>query len=561
MQRPVEHGRGTLRRTLAIAVAALALSVAAPGTTAHAASDPVTASVRHAASSGTIPAAQRRQYLGIWRASARTQRRLARRGQGMRAGAVADSRAIVVDLALRGRLSADRLPAVLANVRATTWVMNHARFPRHEQRIRVPFDSIVYAYYDGVGVQAQPLFTFAQANVLYSIHADAGMQRIVRRMEQLAVRRNGLLTWEYYFPYAGGAAPWTSAMAQATAVQVLARTYERTGDERYLALAHEALQAFRRPSRRGGVMSREGSGRWYLLYSFNPRQRVLNGHLQALIGLYDYYRISRDEEARTLVNEGIAGVLPMMHRFDTGAWSRYQLGQEADLGYHDLMTSQLTKLGTRTGIVQFSDLAHRFASYRVTPPRITVPVRRMRSIYPVSDGFRDHARLRFRVDKQASVALRIVDRRGGVVRTMRGDYGRGSHTVAWDGRTDSGRIARAGAYVVRFTAVDIIGNRRRGQLTRPIVVKHDTTRPRVLAASLRSRGLHASTVRVQVRDPESPWVDVRFVAGGRTLGTMRVHGRGRVRLPHPIRTLLGSRMVLIDTSGNRTVARPWAPRR
>lgn len=56
----------------------------------------------------------------------------------------------------------------------------------------------------------------------------------------------------------------------------------------------------------------------------------------------------------------------------------------------------------------------------------------------------------------ASVTLAILDNRAKVVRTLLSGASRqaGAVTAAWDRRTDAGRTAKAGAYVLRATAVD-----------------------------------------------------------------------------------------------------------
>ena len=81
--------------------------------------------------------------------------------------------------------------------------------------------------------------------------------------------------------------------------------------------------------------------RWYLLYSFAPGATVVNGFLQTLIGLYDYAHASDDPKAARLFAAGDAEARFAVPRYDTGAWSLYQPGQEDDLSYHELVTGFL----------------------------------------------------------------------------------------------------------------------------------------------------------------------------------------------------------------------------
>ena len=524
--------------------------------------DAVVKAVLKAEKRKAITGSERREYLQQWRYSTRQAKVLSAAGKVARAGEIGHVRNITLGLARRSQLTAERLPATFANLAATTYIMKSRPYPTHEARIQIPGDPVVYGFYSGRGVQFQPLFTFSLANILYGLHDDAGLREIADRLNELKVTGRGYATWEYYFPFQGGNPPWVSGMAQATAIQVFARTWERTGDQKYLDIARSGLTGFSRTPAQGGFMTYQGGGRWYLLYGFASRQRILNGQLQALIGLFDYYEITNDEQARERLNQGIAGVLPIMSKFDTGAWSLYELnGLEAELNYHDLMTSQLKKLYNRTTMVEFADQAHRFETYRATPPQVVVPTQALLPVYPVLDGFRDSFRLKYFVDKRARHVIRIqngdgtlistVPNEGTVVRTIRNDGPRGNFTLEWDGRDEHGDPVPAGGYTIHFTTTDIIGNRREGQLTQLIEVKRDVTAPQPVSVKVKTYGAHKTQIVLRVTDAESPYVVVKVQRRGKVLATRRMAGKLAFIVNAPIAKVRGGFLLLTDTSGNQ----------
>src|SRR5439155_1397415 len=89
------------------------------------------------------------------------------------------------------------------------------------------------------------------------------------------------------------APPWTSGLSQGTALQVLARAWSRFKEPAYLAAARRALGVFRAPPPQG-VRVRRAAGVHFAEYTYAPGDRILNGFIQALVGLYDYTAITKD---------------------------------------------------------------------------------------------------------------------------------------------------------------------------------------------------------------------------------------------------------------------------
>lgn len=256
-----------------------------------------------------------------------------------------------------------------------------------------------------------------------------------------------------------------SGLAQGTAVQALARAAIRLGrTEAVLPVAQRALGIFEAPPPEG-VRVAEGDGAHYLIYSFAPRLRVLNGFAQALIGLHDFAGYANDPRARGLFEAGERAARREAPTYDTGAWSLYSRGsveRESDLGYHRLLRDFLGGLCSRTGQPAYCVTRDHLTGYLTQKPVVAVSTTRLR-------GGRTQ-RLRFSLSKISRVGVTVS--LGGRVVVSRPAFvaGRGRRFVEWE------VPRRAGVYEVGVTAVDLAGNV--GSATRPVEVLAPKRRPR-----------------------------------------------------------------------------------
>ena len=215
-------------------------------------------------------------------------------------------------------------------------------------RVSFPGSRLVWEYYAGQGIEIQWLGTFGAANGYYlSGHENANLRQLLAEALPLATRRAGGIAWEYEFRFDGGLPPWTSGLSQGTALQVLARAWSRFKEPAYLTAAQQALGVFRVPPP-VGVRVRTRAGANYAQYSYAPKDRILNGFIQAEVGLYDYAAITQDPLGLALFEAGDAEARAEVPRYDTGAWSRYDQFSESTLNYHELLTEFLMHLCERT---------------------------------------------------------------------------------------------------------------------------------------------------------------------------------------------------------------------
>ena len=375
-------------------------------------------------------------------------RDLVRRLSGARRvnlGAVVET---LEDVAASGRLTVSRLPALWLTLERNRrwWTTGPLLAPG--QRVGFDGSELVWQYYPGEGIQLQVLATFGKLNALWSgKRYDDRMGLLVDEVLPLAVERGGALAWEYHFPYRGGRAPWVSGMAQGTALQALARAAVKLGrQEEVWPVTSRALALFDVPAPEG-VRVPAGDGVHYALYSFEPRLRVINGFIQALVGLFDYAGLAGDPNAFRLYTDGERRARQELASYDTGAWSLYSRGsvkRESDLGYHDLVRGFLRSLCTRTQDPAYCDTAERFLTYRREPPQLDLLTTRLRG--------GTAGTLRFRLSKLSAVSLRIA----------RGDafvHGRGLGTLGYGTRTAGWAVPRRpGEYQVQLTARDLAGN-------------------------------------------------------------------------------------------------------
>jgi hypothetical protein len=387
----------------------------------------------------TVPAALRRALLrgaigrgeyGRHRAAYDGARTASRRLPGARGVEERAVLASVERLAAEGRLDPSRFGAVFLNLRRNTRTWTLAQFPQTGERRSFGGHPAVFQYVPGRGMQLHPLASWGQVNArlrgCLRRRAGCGERELRRRLDALArlgARRGGFLAWEYYYDYAQGAPPWMSGMAQATAVQALSRAARAFRAPRYARLARRALGAFETPPPTGVAVPEHG-GRRYVMYSFAPSLRILNGELQAVNGLRDAAVLGRSARAARLVRAGDVAARGALGGFDTGAWSLYSAaGAESTLSYHQLTTGILGALCRRTARAEYCTAQRRFARYEHEPTRIGIAP--LRGLWA-----RRSAPLRFTLSKGSAVAVRVYGPRG-LVMSRDLQLGRGGHDLSW----------------------------------------------------------------------------------------------------------------------------------
>jgi D-glucuronyl C5-epimerase C-terminus len=296
----------------------------------------------------TIDATEYQHYQSVYSSAKSTLSHLS----GTRHTELAAVLANVEAIALAKGLIASRLPLLFLTIeRNREWWANDSLLS-YGDRVSFPGSRLVWEYYTGQGIEVQWLGTFGEANGYYlSGTQNEALQQVLEEAEALASNRAGGIAWEYMFQFDGGSPPWTSGLSQGTGIQAFSRAAARLHDATFQKTAERALGIFQTPPPVGIRIPRTVEGKpaaEYLEYSFASTERILNGFIQSLNGLYDFTKLTGSPLGLKLFEEGNAEARVQVPKYNTGAWSMYDEYTESDLGYHELLAEFLTDLCGRT---------------------------------------------------------------------------------------------------------------------------------------------------------------------------------------------------------------------
>jgi hypothetical protein len=233
-----------------------------------------------------------------------------------------------------------------------------------------------------------PLFRWRDGRIYYNASRLAinGMKRIdnyrdtgdVSQLEQALLQAEQLRKMKivrhdawwlpFWFDYrpAGLEGPWFDAMAQGLALSFFIRLHRVTGDEAHMEAAEKVFDSFMRlgKGRTNGprlwvaYVAKRGY-LWLVHYPNEKPDHVLNVHLHATNGLYEYWQHTRSPQARQLLEGALTTMrdLAGLYRRE-GRVSFYGLRSRTKiLKYHRVHVWQLRLLARMTSDGYFSDLA------------------------------------------------------------------------------------------------------------------------------------------------------------------------------------------------------------
>jgi len=244
---------------------------------------------------------------------------------------------------------------------------------------------------DGVRMFRHPAYTGGQARNhpvaqaqygllllnTYRLKHDAWFldraERQARRMIATRVESRGAWWFPYPFDYplASGMnytqqQPWYSAMAQGQAISLFIRLAQATGDASWRTAADRAFLSLRLGFSNAGpwVTHRDGNGRlWLEEYPARTPTgsgRVLNGHLFAMYGVWDYWNLTKSTvAARLFADAGATVKRYVLRNFRNPGWaSSYALrGLAPTEKYHTIHVDQLLHMHALSGDATFAALA------------------------------------------------------------------------------------------------------------------------------------------------------------------------------------------------------------
>lgn len=304
--------------------------------------------LEHLAQSKSITAAQYTHYRSVYTQAQSTLSRLT----GTRHTELAAVLANVTSMASAKELVASRLPLLFLTIERNREWWSDDSLLSYGDRVSFPGSKLVWEYYTGQGIELQWLGTFGEANGYYLAgDENEELRQVLDEARELVSSRAGGIAWEYMFQFDGGVPPWTSSLSQGTAIQAYSRAASRLHEPAFQKTAEEALGIFQTPPPTGVRVARKVNGRpaaEYMEYSFAPTDRILNGYIQSLNGLYDFTKLTGSQTGLRLFEEGDTEARTQVPKYNTGAWSMYDEYTESDLGYHELLAEFLSDLCGRT---------------------------------------------------------------------------------------------------------------------------------------------------------------------------------------------------------------------
>ncbi|WP_305708437.1 D-glucuronyl C5-epimerase family protein [Nocardioides sp.] len=199
-----------------------------------------------------------------------------------------------------------------------------------------------------------------------------------RAIIRQADRRNNVLWHTYRFDFALHSdvtntihAPWWSAMAQGQVLSLLVRLHRVDGGTEWMRAARQTFRSFLEVHREGSlpdgpwvVFASSDNWLWLEEYAGDVEpMRVLNGHIFAMYGLYDYWSETDDERAAMLFDGAASTVLEFVPRLrNKGRPSWYGMRvQDNPVAmsetYHRIHIGQLDMLAQMTDNPRFAELS------------------------------------------------------------------------------------------------------------------------------------------------------------------------------------------------------------
>ncbi|WP_292460263.1 D-glucuronyl C5-epimerase family protein [Methanothermococcus sp.] len=194
-------------------------------------------------------------------------------------------------------------------------------------------------------------------------YLDRGLfltEYLISQSEEKTVCLNGsnitFVIWRYNFDFPEYSLPkgWSGSLCQAGCLKTLYLAYKSTGDKRYLILADKALNAFKVPVKKGGLLKirkrNEENYYWYPEYASSNPPYVLNGFITSVMWIGYFAKETKNRDAYILYNKGINSIKTFLSDYDAGDWSYYDaLNHRCNEHYEHLQKLQMLWLYNLTG--------------------------------------------------------------------------------------------------------------------------------------------------------------------------------------------------------------------
>jgi len=245
-----------------------------------------------------------------------------------------------------------------------------------------PFDEngvIILNYHGEVGEQKYNIAIAQYGLACYNRWKETGdakwfdrfMNQVKWHMDNIKQNEYDIWLWyaDFDWDYHGKLkAPWASGLAQGAGLSLLTRAYKETMDRKYLDMCGNVFKSMVTPLEYGGVMAMNRKGYW-IEETLTPSYHILNGFIWAVMGVWDYYLITRDSIIKRWFYRFSDTIANNLYRYDTGYWSLYELSDTnmkmlTSYFYHSLHIVQLNILYNITGNKLFKKYADRWEYFK-----------------------------------------------------------------------------------------------------------------------------------------------------------------------------------------------------
>lgn len=173
--------------------------------------------------------------------------------------------------------------------------------------------------------------------------------------------------------------PWYSAMAQGEIMSTYARLYTVTGDSTYLNEATAAFNGMLRFKNNGEpwLSCADSLGNlWLEEYPYDTPCLTLNGFMFAIIGVYDYWRVTNDARSREILQASLGTLKNRLYEFKVKREpSHYCLRHHGGVSrYHRIHITQLEYFYRITGDEFFKNACNDFYADHMVEVAFKMPI-------------------------------------------------------------------------------------------------------------------------------------------------------------------------------------------
>lgn len=217
-------------------------------------------------------------------------------------------------------------------------------------------------HYNPCGVAEYALVEFG--NHLLNPAVDKHIQAFDAQIQWLMAQAKELncgVVWYYEYP---NQEKFISGISQGMIISTLLRAYQRTKQQKYLDFAWGAYRVLITPIENGGVLrSDEKYNWWYEEYLTAPL--ILNGHIYSLLGVWDLFRVTKDEDVRLSFIKGVEDIKNNISKFDMGFYTKYDAftKEPSNNSYHYTHITLFRILFNITNDEFFNKFANKFQKY------------------------------------------------------------------------------------------------------------------------------------------------------------------------------------------------------